>query len=92
MPALPEGASLYRQTGDLTSTPCRRGLRARHTLKTGTWARIVVLEGLLLYVIEREPGAAFVLRPDLSGIVEPEVPHHVEPRGPVRFKIEFYRA
>jgi tellurite resistance-related uncharacterized protein len=92
MPALPEGAILYRQTGEFDERTMPQGLRSQHALKAGTWARIVVLEGRLLYTIEREPSAALLLSPDLAGIVEPEVPHHVEPRGPVRFKIEFHRA
>lgn len=91
MPSLPPSASLYKQTAEFDERTLPAGLRSRHTLKPGTWARIVVLHGQLLYVIEREPAAAFVLTPALPGIVEPEVPHHVEPRGPVRLRIDFYR-
>jgi tellurite resistance-related uncharacterized protein len=82
---------MYRQTAEFDEHTLPDGLRSRHTLKPGTWGRIVVLEGRLLYVIEREPEAAFVLTPALAGIVAPEVPHHVSPRGPVRLRIEFYR-
>jgi len=32
------------------------------------------------------------LSPDNGGVVIPEVLHNVEPRGPVRFFVEFYRA
>ena len=91
MPALPSGLTLYRQTADFDERTLPAGLRSRHTLKAGTWGRIVVLEGRLLYVIEREPELAFVLTPELPGIVEPEVPHHVDPRGPVRLRVEFLR-
>jgi tellurite resistance-related uncharacterized protein len=91
MPALPDGVAMYRQTAEFDERTLPEGLRSRHALKAGTWGRIVVLEGRLLYVIEREPQAAFVLTPELPGIVAPEVPHHVEPRGPVRVRIEFHR-
>jgi tellurite resistance-related uncharacterized protein len=91
MPALPAGASQYRETALFDQNSMPAGLRSRHTLKLGTWARVVVLEGRLLYVIEREPIASFLLHPELPGVIEPEVPHHVEPRGAVRFKVEFYR-
>ena len=91
MPVLPSGMEPYRLTAEFDEHTLPAGLRARHTLKAGTWGRIVVLEGKLLYVIERDPELAFVLTPDLPGIVEPEVPHHVEPRGPVRLRIEFLR-
>jgi tellurite resistance-related uncharacterized protein len=91
MPALPDGVTMYRQTAEFDEHTLPEGLRSRHQLKPGTWGRVVVLEGRLLYVIEREPQLAFVLTPQLHGIVPPEVPHHVEPRGAVRLRIEFYR-
>ncbi len=91
MPALPEGLELYRQTPDFDEHSLPAGLRRSHTLKAGSWGRIVVLEGSLLYVIEQEPVAAFTLGPELPGVIEPEVPHHVEPRGHVRFRVEFHR-
>lgn len=91
MPALPEGLELYRQTPDFDERSLPDGLRRSHTLKAGSWGRIVVLEGRLLYVIEREPVVAFALGPELPGIIEPEAPHHVEPRGHVRFRVEFHR-
>jgi tellurite resistance-related uncharacterized protein len=91
MPSLPAGVAQYKQTPEFDEHTLPAGLRKAHTLKPDTWARIVVLEGRLLYVIGREPNTAFVLTPDFPGIVEPEVPHHVEPRGPVRLHIEFLR-
>lgn len=91
MPRLPQAVAMYRQTAEFDERTLPQGLRRRHTLTAGTWGRIVVLEGRLLYAIEREPVCAFVLAPELPGIVEPEVPHHVEPRGQVRLRIEFYR-
>ena len=91
MPALPEGVALYKQTVEFDERTLPAGLRSRHTLKPDTWARIVVLEGRLLYVIETDPTAAFVLTPALPGVIPPEVPHHVEPREPMRMRIEFYR-
>jgi tellurite resistance-related uncharacterized protein len=91
MPALPASVALYKHTAEFDERTLPDGLRSRHTLKAGTWARIVVLQGRLLYVIEREPQAAFVLTPEVPGVVEPEIPHRVEPREPVRFRIDFFR-
>ena len=90
MPALPAGMERYKVTGPFTEIPT--GLLRRHTLKPRVWARIVVLEGELLYVIEREPPVSFLLKPEEPGIVPPEEPHHVERRGNVRFQVEFWRA
>jgi tellurite methyltransferase len=92
MPALPAGATPYRQTADFDEQTMPDGLRKQHSLKAGTWGRIVVFEGHLLYVIDRPQPVGFVLRPDLPGIIEPEISHHVEPRGHVLFRVEFYRA
>lgn len=91
MPSLPGSVTQYKQTAEFDEQTLPSGLRNRHTLKPGTWGRVIVLEGTLLYVIECEPSIAFVLTPALPGIVEPEVAHHIEPRGPVRLRIEFYR-
>ena len=92
MPTLPDGLTLYKKTPDFDERSLPAGLQSRHTLKAGTWGRIVVLQGRLLYVIEDAPELAFVLRPALPGVVLPEVPHHVELRGPVLFHIEMYRV
>jgi tellurite resistance-related uncharacterized protein len=92
MPELPASLTLYKQTADFDQRTLPAGLRSRHALKAGTWGRIVVLEGRLLYVIEGTSELSFVLRPDLPGVVPPEVPHHVAPRGEVRFRIEMYRV
>jgi tellurite resistance-related uncharacterized protein len=90
MPALPQGLERYKLAGPFTETTIPPGLLRRHTLKSGVWGRIVVLEGELVYVIEREPEVSFVLKPDEPGIVMPDEPHHVEPSGNVRFQIEFW--
>ena len=92
MPQLPAGAVPYKSTPEFDETTVPAGLRARHTLKDEVWGCIVVSEGRLLYVIETDPEASFMLRPDIPGIVAPAVPHHVEPRGHVRFHVEFLRV
>jgi tellurite resistance-related uncharacterized protein len=91
MPALPANVVRYKETPEFDEETIPAGLLHRHTLKQGVWGRIVVPEGRLLYVIEREPSETFVLSSEVPGIIEPEVPHHVEPRGKVRFRVEFYR-
>ncbi|MBV1800360.1 DUF1971 domain-containing protein [Siccirubricoccus sp. G192] len=65
-------------------------LRAQET-KGGAWAMIHVLEGKLRYRIETPPSES-TLEPGRPGVIEPEVRHHVEPVGPVRFYLEFHRA
>lgn len=91
LPRIPEGAAEYKRTAvfDATTTPA--GLRKSHTTKAGVWGEIVVLEGCVLYVIENEPDASFVLRPGVAGAITPEAPHHVDPYDDARFFVRFLR-
>ena len=66
-------------------------LRRRHTTKSGVWGRICVLEGSLRYRILEPLQEEHMLTPHLTGIVEPEIPHEVQPVGTVRFYVEFLR-
>ena len=92
MPELPAGLERYKVVGPFGETTVPAGLLRRHTLKARVWGRIVVLEGELLYVLEREPDVSFVLTPEEPGIVMPEEPHHIAPRSGVRFQVEFWSA
>jgi tellurite resistance-related uncharacterized protein len=92
MPALPPHVAHTRSTPEYDERSLPAGLRSAHTLREGSWARIVILRGRLLYVIEGTPELTFILDPGFPGIVEPQVPHHVEPRGEVTLRIDFYRT
>lgn len=91
MKSLPPAARPYRTTPEFTEETLPAGLRRAHHTKAGTWGRIVVLEGQLLYRICGEPGEEWRLDPENPGVIEPEVEHEVEPLGKVRFYVEFYR-
>jgi tellurite resistance-related uncharacterized protein len=66
-------------------------LQHRHTIQPGTWGRIHVLEGTLLYRILEPTVEEHELKPGHVGVVEPRVPHEVSAPGPVRFFVEFLR-
>ena len=91
MKSLPSSVEVYKNTRifDENSTPA--GLLHHHTTKAGTWGRIVVLEGSLLYRILEPALEEHLLDPDNEGVVEPEVAHELELRGPVRFQVHFLR-
>ena len=91
MKSLPKGVSSYAKSPTFTESSIPVSLRKSHRTKADNWARIVVLEGRLLYRILTPEIEEIELSPDLSGIVEPEVPHVVEAIGSVRFYLEFYR-
>lgn len=88
MDALPPDVRPYKRTPDFDERTVPAGLLRAHTTKPGVWARIVVLEGELVYRVPTR-GFEVVLDPSRVGIVAPEVPHEVEPRGAVRFYVEF---
>jgi tellurite resistance-related uncharacterized protein len=89
--SLPPELELYRQTGEFSEATIPAALRSEHTTKAGVWARIRVVEGELLLSLLEPALEEVLLTPQRPGIVAPQVPHRVEPRGPVRFRVEFLR-
>lgn len=88
---LPGDVLPYSRTPEFSETTVPEALRARHDTKAGVWGRIHVLEGRLRYRILEPQPEEHVLAPDRPGVVEPQVPHEVEPLGAVRFFVEFLR-
>ncbi len=91
MKSLPPTVRAYRQTPVFSEGDVPAGLLAEHTTKSGTWARIVVLEGVLRYRIFTPVPEEVRLTPHRVCIVEPGVVHSVLPLGAVRFYVEFLR-
>ena len=92
MKSLPEGVTAYRRTPEFGEDTVPSALLRRHSTKAGVWGRIRVLSGKLRYRILEPATEEHVLEPGRDGIVEPEVPHEVEPIGVVRFHVEFLRS
>jgi len=92
MERLPDACLPYKRTPEFTETSIPDGLLRSHTTKAGVWGRIVVLEGQLLYRILEPAVEEILLDPSRFGVVAPTVRHEVEPRGAVRFYVEFHRA
>lgn len=91
MPALPEVAEVYKTTGEFTETSIPSGMLREHRTKAGTWGRIVVREGKLLYCLAEPAQASWMLRPGIPGIIAPGRTHWITPHGRVRFVVEFLR-
>jgi tellurite methyltransferase len=87
---LPASFVAYQRTAEFNEATIPPALRRDHSTKVGVWAKIVVLDGRLRYVVGALHGD-FELSQSRHGVVVPEVAHHVEPIGPVRFYVEFYR-
>ena len=87
---LPHDFIAYKQTAVFDANSVPAGLTSSHSTKAGVWAKIHVLEGRLSYEVAEPIRKEFVLDPAFIGIVTPEILHHVQPHGPVRFYVEFY--
>ena len=91
MESLPASVTPYRRTPEFTETTIPAAMRRSHSTKAGVWGRIRVLEGLLIYRILEPALEEIELHPGCEGVIAPESQHEVEPRGPVRFFVEFLR-
>ena len=81
----------YKQTAVFDETTVPTGLLRSHSTKAGVWAKIVVLEGTLIYRILEPTIEEIELTPLRYGVVEPTVKHEVVPLNGVRFYVEFNR-
>ena len=91
MKSLPTTVSFYAKSPEFTEDTVPKNLLESHRTKAGTWAKIVVMEGKLRYRIREPEIEENKLSPDRHGVVEPDVPHQVQPLGRVRFFLAFYR-
>lgn len=91
MKELPGTVTAYKRTPTFTETTVPKGLLKAHQTKAGTWGKIVVLEGHLAYRILEACVQEEHLSIDHFGVVEPEILHEVQPKGAVKFYVEFYR-
>jgi tellurite resistance-related uncharacterized protein len=90
MKELPANVTSYNKTPEFTRATVPKGLLRRHLTREGTWGKIIILEGRLRYRILRPELEEIELSPERYGVVEPTVPHEVEPIGHVRFYVEFF--
>lgn len=86
---LPAAAREYKRTAIFTEETLPDALRREHRTKAGVWGRIVVSEGTLEF---HSRARLRVLGPGDVALAEPEVPHRVVPRGPVRLHVEFWKV
>lgn len=91
MKTLPDHVSAYKKTPEFTEVTVPAGLLKDHQTKADVWAKIVVLEGQLDYIILEPSREPHRLNKQTVGIVEPTRLHYVKPYGSVRFYVEFYR-
>ena len=87
----PEGVAPYHRTPEFDEQTLPPGLAREHTTKRGVWGRIEVVAGALRYVVAAPVNRSWRIEAPGSGIIVPQIPHHVAAEGSVRFFVEFFR-
>ncbi len=90
--SVPDGLVKYFESEVFTEKTVPERLLTLHDTKPGVWARIVVLEGCLDYVVPGLPERNRRLETGDYGVIRPTEPHRVELLGKVSFKLEFLGA
>lgn len=80
----------YKTTPVFDETTLPAALRREHRTKAGVRGVIRVLEGELRLFLDDGNDAGTILTPDRPGVVQPQQPHHVEPLGRMRMRVEFH--
>jgi len=91
MVRLPENVKQYAESQVFTEASVPKKLTSVHDTKAGVWGRLVVIEGELDFVIVGPPETTLHLNTQTTAIIQPQVPHFVSLKGPVKFKIEFLK-
>lgn len=86
----PEELAAYRRSPELTEGTIPGGLLKAHATKPGVWAKLHVLAGSLRFR-DLESGQEHLLPEGVHPRIFPAALHEVEPCGPVRFFVEFYK-
>ncbi len=90
MKSLPDKLTEFKRTSEFTEATVPQGLLKQHTTPTGTWAKINILSGSLIYRILEPEVEEIELSTFKPGIIEPTIPHEVRIIGDVRFFVTFY--
>jgi tellurite methyltransferase len=86
---LPAGLRMVRSTPEWDEHTIPPALRRSHRVAAGTWGRIVVAHGQLRFSAATDPPLRTVVETGRTQPIPPDVDHHVQPVGPLRFTIEF---
>lgn len=86
---IPEKLSPYKKTKIFTSDTVPKALQKDHQIIKDSWAKLMVIEGELILKFQNQT-EGFLITANSPGIIEPEIPHHIEVSNEVSFYIEFY--
>jgi tellurite methyltransferase len=86
---LPDGLRVVRRTELWDEHTLPSALKRAHRVAPGTWGLLHVEDGRLRFVARTEPALDVVVGPEAPQPIPPDVEHHVQPLGDVRFFVEF---
>ena len=86
---LPDGLEVVRTTAVWHEHTMPDALRRDHRVASGVWGRIRVEEGSLRFVAATDPRTDVTIVAGQTQPIPPDVRHHVETVGPVRFAVDF---
>lgn len=86
---MPERVQFAWRSPEWDDRSCPKGLRRDQRLRGGTWGRLVVQQGTLVYRAQSAPPVDRVVEAGATQAIPPEVGHGVEPGEGARFFVEF---
>jgi tellurite resistance-related uncharacterized protein len=86
---VPEDLVVVRTTETWDERTMPAGLRRAHRVAAGRWARLHVVAGELRFTLATDAAIDRIVGAGEIQAIPPEVDHAVEPRGQVRFFVEF---
>ena len=86
---LPGGLTVLRTTAVWDEQTVPTALRRAHRVPSGTWGRLRVEQGTVRFVAATSPPIDVRVEAGGAQPIPPDVEHHVEPVGAVRFAVEF---
>lgn len=89
---IPQGLIRYGASPVFSEETVPQALQKEHRTKAGVWAKAVVSEGSIEYILEESPDDVLTVAAGNFALIEPEVPHRVRVIGKVTFQLEFYRV
>ena len=91
MKQLPDSVPSYKKTPVFTEDNIPEGMLNTHKTKAGIWGVLHVTEGSLTYCIDEPILEKHALSQGDTGIIEPEVAHHLEFSHSFQCYVEFYK-
>lgn len=86
----PDDLLAYKKTAEFTEKTIPKGFKKNHSTKNGTWGLLHVLEGGLIYTVNYPSIKHYEINLSEKAVIAPGLLHSVEPKGKVRFYVEFY--